>query len=420
MTTPRHLDSDLPAILADLYVTGIPDYRDDLVQRVATTRQRRAWTFPERWLPMADIASPTALTPRVPWRTVAVALLIVGLLVAGLLAYIGSRPATLPAPFGPAANGLIVFERAGDIYLGDPETGQARLLVGGPESDGFAEMSRDGTKVVFGRDVPGGNDLYVVDADGSDLHKITDKTLVGATGGAWSADGGTYYQSHVVDGVGVLDAYDVIGDAAPVRIATNVLDTLAVRPPDGREIAFRTIVDGKIGLSVVRPDGTGARSIVAPTIPASVDMSFNELAYSPDGARIYYQHGDADGCCQLWVMDADGTNDHRFIDSGEAWDGLPRVSPDGTSIAFWHHLNDGASLRVTVARSDGTGPLVETGPVLPDDGNWVWSPDSTKILMRPSSETNQTAWFLDPAGGPGTLVPWESATSTVDWQRTAP
>lgn len=367
-----------------------------------------------------ELTTNRVAAPGLPWRTIGALVLVALLIAAALAVYVGSRP-RVPEPFGPAGNGLIAFEQGGDIYLGDRLTGETRLLVGEPETDVSATSSRDGTKVVFGREARGRYDLYVVNADGSGLHQITDQTLVDPAAGAWSSDGRTYYQTHVVDGIGVLDAYDVDGDAAPRRMATNVDEMLAVRPPDGREIAFRTLVDGKIGLSAVNADGTGLHPIVAPTIPATIDMSFREFAYSPDGSRIYYQHGDATGCCRLWVMNADGSDDHELVSAGEAWDGIPAVSPDGRLVAFWHHLDDRASQRVTVVRSDGTGPLIETGPEL--TGNppgWIWAPDSSAILMRNDSSIDAKAWLLDPAGGPGSSVPWDSASSTLDWQRVAP
>ena len=80
MTSPRRFEMDLPARLSDLYMGGTPDYRDDLVRLTARTRQRHAWTFPERWLPM-DIAARSIPKPSIAWRTIAV-LVVIGTLVA--------------------------------------------------------------------------------------------------------------------------------------------------------------------------------------------------------------------------------------------------------------------------------------------------------------------------------------------------
>jgi Tol biopolymer transport system component len=418
MTTPLRFEHDLPRLLEDAYVAGTPDYRDDLVQRIAATRQRPAWTFPERWLPV-DITTQAAPAARMPWRTLGI-LALIGVLVAlAAIAVIGSQQRRLPAPFGPAANGQIPFEQDGDIYLGDPTTGSTRLLVGGPEVDGFAEASRDGARILFGREAPGGYHLFVVNDDGSGLRRITDEVLRDAQMGAWSADSRSYYQTHVVGGIQVLDAFDAIGDAEPRRIAEGVADRIAVRPPDGTEIAFRSrTLDGRWGLSVVNADGSNLRTLADHTVPAEMDQSFNNFAYSPDGARIYYQHGDETGCCRLWVMNADGTGKREFLDLGPAWDGQPALSPDGSRIAYWHNANDSGPHGIWVARTDGTGQAIETGPDLPGGADWVWAPDSSAILMFPLDVSRGSAYLLDPDGGPFETVPWTSG-QTVDWQRLA-
>ena len=59
--------------------------------RPRRTRQRPSWTFAGRWLPMADIASRPAFAPRVPLRSIGVALLIIALVVAAAALAIGSR-----------------------------------------------------------------------------------------------------------------------------------------------------------------------------------------------------------------------------------------------------------------------------------------------------------------------------------------
>jgi len=135
MTAERRLERDLPNILGDLSAGPYPDYIDDVLTITAQRRQRPAWTFPERWLPVAEITSRSAVAPRVPWRTVALAMLLIALIAVGAAAYIGSHQTRLPAPFGPAANGLIALQEGGDLLTVDPSTGEHHLLVGGPSND---------------------------------------------------------------------------------------------------------------------------------------------------------------------------------------------------------------------------------------------------------------------------------------------
>ena len=65
-----------------------------------------------------------------------------------LAAYVGTAT-RVPAPFGPARNGLIPYASNGDIYLGDPLTGQTRLLSKAPRHESGAVVSPDGTRVAF-------------------------------------------------------------------------------------------------------------------------------------------------------------------------------------------------------------------------------------------------------------------------------
>jgi hypothetical protein len=433
MTTPTRIERSLPSILGDLAAGPTPDYIDDVLGQTAGKNQRPAWTFPERWIPMADIASRPTFMPRVSWRTIGVALVIIVLLIAGTVALIGSRQIRLPAPFGPAANGLIPYTLDGDIYLGDPVNGRSRLLVGSPERESGPTTSPDGTRVAFARDVAGTTltDVFVIRTDGSDLHRITPEPIDLLHWGGWTPAGDRLALIHDLTGpvadcattvchVAKLDLVDAAGSGDIRTIATvDGMDFVQFRPPDGRELMYRAVVDHKWGLFAMDLDGSNVRAIAPPTVPSMMDLSFAGAAYSADGNRIFYQHGDEGGCCQLWVMNADGSDPHEFLPLGPAWDGQAVPSPDGTWIAYWHNANDGPAHGITVVRADGTGQPIETGPKLPSTAHWLWSPDSTRILMFPNDTETSSAWLLDPAGGPATKVPWTS-NGDLDWQRLAP
>ena len=109
MNGDRQLERALPEILADLGAGPNPDYTRSLLARTARARQRPAWVFPGRWINVDVALRPSAAAPSAK-RFVALAtlLLIAALVAAGL--YVGSRP-RVPAPFGPARNGAMVFAR---------------------------------------------------------------------------------------------------------------------------------------------------------------------------------------------------------------------------------------------------------------------------------------------------------------------
>ena len=164
--------------------TPRPDYVDDLLARTAISRQRSAWRFPERWLPMDLTArAPTITGRQAPLRLIGLVALVVLTFVVGATLFVASQR-RLPAPFGPAANGVIVYaaptDRSwtgtsdfqlpqGDIFTVEPSTGETSVLVGGPTLDGYPVVSLDGTRVAFVREDEPGQTLYVVETTGGDL-----------------------------------------------------------------------------------------------------------------------------------------------------------------------------------------------------------------------------------------------------------
>ena len=425
MNGDTRIERQLPQILADLGAGSSPDYAETILARTAAARQRPGWVFPERWLPMSAITQRMAAAPRISWRAVAVlALLLLALATTAL--YFGGQQRRLPQPFGPAGNGVIPYVSAGDLYVGDPVSGESRLLVGGPEADALPQFSPDGTKLSFIRDVGTTSikpiDIYVAGADGSNPTPITPEPIWNWKWISWTPDGRNLAVISQLDaGANKLELYDATGSGSVETIATaGLMDFVLFRPPDGREILFRGVVDGTLGLFAVAADGSSVHPLVESTDPSSNEF-WGGTAYSADGSRIFYTRAyegetPTGSCCALWVMNADGSDAHQFIpNDGTAWDGQPAVSPDGSRIAFWHVAG---TAQVAVAQADGTGPVIQTGPELPDTARWVWAPDSSKILMIPNDGSSPNAYLLDPDGGPWTTVPWQSDLD-LDWQRVA-
>ena len=428
MTAETRLERNLPGILDDLSAGPAPDYFDDVFTQTARMRQRPGWTFPGRWLPMADITRTRAFAPAPPWRLIAVALVLFALVLAALFAFAGSQRHYAP-PFGPARNGDLVYESNGDIYVGNPETGETRLLVGGPEVDGAPGYSPDGTRVAFVRNAEGRPDfvdIWVVNADGSNARSVTTAPIPRDTWANWAPDSRRLALINVGSGPGRLELLDVEDNTSIHPAPDLFVDAIAFRPPAGEELAVRAIVDGKFGVYAIKADGSGPRTILEPTVPLDMGLHATNMVFSPDGARLFYQgyapegDGFSGGCCQLRVVNADGTNDHRFAAAvPQAWTGVPTVSPDGRWVAYWSVLGSTGNQQIRVAPADESGPSVGTGPAMSDFFPWAWSPDSSKIFMFPGDGSSTSAYLIDPEGGDWTTVPFESGTE-LDWQRLAP
>ena len=424
MTTQPRLERTLPTILDELAAGPTPEYLDDVFARTAPMRQRPGWTFPERWLPMADITRSRAFAPAPPWRLLAIALVVLAL-VATALVFVGTREHRVPSPFGPADNGLIPYDKDGDIYVGDPVTGESRLVLGGPTDDTSPSFSPDGTLIAFFRSPDAiRSHIYVMGADGSDVRKITTSPLTDVSWGQFTPDSRHILTIHPIGGKGQFELFDVAGGKPPQSLGSDIdVSSLAFRPPTGNEILFRGIKDGQLGLFAMNLDGTNIHPILVSTRDPGNNLDLASATYSADGSRIFYaaaiKSSPTNECCQLWVMDADGANQHRFasdVPAADVWEGVPAISPDGKWVAFWRV---GASSHVTVLRADGVGDAVSTGPNLSGTAGWVWAPDSSKILMVPNDDADSPQhYLLDPAGGQWTTTAWE-APGEPDWQRLA-
>jgi dipeptidyl aminopeptidase/acylaminoacyl peptidase len=418
MTSQPRFERNLPALLEDLYVGSTPSYRDDLLAATGRTRQRPAWSFPERWLPV-DITTKISPVPRLPWRQLAIVALLAVLAAAALLAYVGSQR-RLPLPFGPASNGLLAINRGGDIYTADPKTGELKLVLGGTENDHSPGFSPDGTRIAFLRGDAG--ELWVMNVDGSAPHRVGDSTIAGLDWSNWTPDS----QHLVVIGsfggparMRILDA----ADGAYRDLASDYLPLpadVSFSPPTGEEIVFRAQLrknPGFMGLFVMNADGSNIRALIEPTVPIAQDLDMSSLTFTPDGSRIFYTHY-YDESIQLWVMNADGTDKHRFVHvDGASWEGQATVSPDGRYVAFWRSI--GSDGNIVIVRADGTGPVVDIGPGL-SAPIFGWSPDGTKLLVVPHESPDLVQPYLfDPTGGPGTRLTLQINPEGGDWQRRA-
>ena len=92
---------------------------------------------------------------------------------------------------------MVTFVYAGDIYVADINSGDAKRLTADEGFEVFPKFSRDGQKIAFSAEYSGSRQVYVMNVDGSNLKQLTWYNDVGAMpprGGYdyrildWSAD----------------------------------------------------------------------------------------------------------------------------------------------------------------------------------------------------------------------------------------
>ena len=156
----------------------------------------------------------------------------------------------------------------------------------------------------------------------------------------------------------------------------------ASKARNGR-IAFASLRDGNSEIYTMHPDGSGLRRL---TTNPGVDT---HPSYSDDGSKIAYTSErdgrfdiwimNSDGSAQIYAINIDGTNEVRLSSSKEK-DMGPKVSPDGTQIAFASN-RAGGGFDLYVMNSDGTRSRRLTKQVH-NDFSRSWSPDGRRIVYN--------------------------------------
>jgi len=428
MTSERRFEQDLPRLLDELYMGPMPAYRDDVIRRTARIRQRPAWSFVERWLPVVEV-----VRRPIPWRSIGLVALLAAISLALLAALIVGSQRRVPPPFGLARAGLVAYAAGGDIYTVDPATSISTAVVTGPETDSAPQWSRDGMQFVFLRgtdDQADGIQLslaYVARADGTDLRLVTPEpiTITGLHG--FSPNGREILLTVNNLGTQQLVVADTDGgglrtlDVGTTRVAAGDAGP-SWRPPEGNEILF---AKGDRSLHVVELETGAVRTIVGPTDL----LRRGTPEWSPDGSRIaYIEWMDVEGMtAQIHIARADGTDDRILpLPPGAIWQAFRSWSNDGTRVLAIRGFTGGyeeAVAAVVPVDGSGTGIEIDYSAIIPPAccPEWEWAPDDLSILgIAPGLQGSPaTQMLLDPIAGTGTAVRW-TTSSLPAWQRLAP
>jgi len=221
-------------------------------------------------------------------------------------------------------------------------TALTRLTTTGNVLDSEPAWSPDGSKIAFTRIYPNQNyknEIWVMDADGSDQHYI------GVEGFAakWSPDGSKFIFTNTGDwGPSGLKGSDI-----------NICDT----------------------------NGTNLEQI---THTAGDEWS---PSWSPDGAKILFGYSNDGNYAsnEIIKMNSDTTG-RQQLTINNSYDGMPRWSPDGSRICYSSDISAYQHWEIYTIKADGTNIIrVTTTSSDATAINPVWMPiDSTTSI----AETN--------------------------------
>jgi len=298
----------------------------------------------------------------------------------------------------PGQNGLIAFERDGDIYTMNPDgTAQLNRTITRDTSETQPAFSADASKIAF----TASGDVYVMNVDGTERTRLTNTHFsVNDTQPTFSRDGKKIvFESDRVGNSELysMDVVDANGDGNGdnlVRLTATptVRDIQPVVSPDGKKIAYRRIEGGASAIYIMNFDGTGV-TVVSEGNAASPD-------FSPDGTTLTFDRAN-----EIYKIKVDGTGLQRLTNDTFS-DGNPVFSPDGTMIAFQRSQNLTTSTPggiYTMNAADGSNQthrsVVPTGFLIPGDNmpSWGVTPASadkaapqTTITSGPSGVSDDT------------------------------
>ena len=140
----------------------------------------------------------------------------------------------------------IVFDLLGDIYSLPVNGGTAKVLRQGLAMEVQPRFSPDGKRILFTSDAGGGDNIWVMNRDGSGAKQITKETFRLLNNGAWTPDGQyivarKHFTSGRSLGAGEIWMYHISGGAG-LQLTTRKNDQQDVNEPvvsaDGRYVYF--------------------------------------------------------------------------------------------------------------------------------------------------------------------------------------
>jgi Tol biopolymer transport system component len=282
------------------------------------------------------------------------------------------------AVWTPAPAGKIAFEQQGEIAVMDPGGFAHEQLA--PDNETRRkdpDWSPDGSKIVFASTRAQQNDdLYVMNADGSDITRLT------AEAGdeydpAWSPDG-----SRIAFGFDDLGLYSFSSSIMTVDLGGGDVTQLVTKrnqrlgwpawSPDGSRIAFTAYSQGGYNLYVMDANGGDLQSVHH----ESRELFAVPLTWTPDGTRIVFW-GQERGRELLLSMRPDGSDVRPFLDIGRLGPLVIDWSPDGRWIIAAGVFDQAAvgqgAPPVTLISSDGS----QVFEIFPTGSEPSWRPDGS-------------------------------------------
>lgn len=254
----------------------------------------------------------------------------------------------------------IAFDLLGDIYTMPAGGGTATRIAAGLPFEMQPKFSPDGTRIAFTSDRGGGDNIWVMNADGSDKRQITKEDFRLLNAPDWSPNG-----EYIV---------------ARKHFTTS-----------------RSLGTGEVWLYHI--SGGGGVALVEKA-SENLQKELGEPVFSPDGETVYYTRNSSPGPTFEYAQDSNGSLfeiDAYSLEDGEVTTAVsgaggavrPTPSPDGKKLAFVRRTRGKSGLFIKDLESGEIVPVCadldqdmqETWAVHGVYPSMDWTPDSQSIVF---------------------------------------
>lgn len=223
-------------------------------------------------------------------------------------------------------------EAKNDLYMTDADGGNVSRLTNTPDAGEWsAKFSQDGTQIAYVGEASDGWSVWLMRADGSEQRRIAGPYPF-AEFPAWAPGGRDLYfaaimptppgaQSHIY-------SVDMTTGAVRTRIDTGGTDACPHFSRDGKRLTYAAARAGGeydsgsnldlFAHDLSSDDTTGAHDVALTNDPARDDYANP----SPDDKQMVFL-SDRGGSTELYLMDADGSNQRRLTNTPDVRENVP-------------------------------------------------------------------------------------------------